>query len=240
MISTILLFGIGAEKRLQRGIKFLASLKKNNNREWFQEHKSEFENYVQAPALSFVVDFGERIKVISPGLTYDTAKNGSGSLMRIYRDTRFSKDKTPYKTHVGMVFWEGGLKKTENPSYWVGFDPDGGRMYVGQHVFPREVLAAYREAVDDKSMAGKLENAIEAVNKNGDNEVGGEHYKSVPRGYDADHVRQELLRYNGLWAKSPTIDTKWLSSADVLDLFFEQAVELAPIHKWLVELNKQA
>ena len=81
-------------------------------------------------------------------------------------------------------------------------------MHVGQHVFPREVLAAYREAVDDESMAGKLEKAFEAVDKNGDNEVGGEHYKRVPRGYDADHPRQELLRYNGLWAKSPTIDAR--------------------------------
>ena len=104
------------------GLQFLTDLAANNNRDWFQAHKSDFQNHIQKPAQNFVMDLGEQLQTISSQIRYDTKLSGSGSIMRIYRDIRFSEDKTPYKTHIGIVFWEGAGKKTENPGFYIGFD----------------------------------------------------------------------------------------------------------------------
>ncbi len=223
----------------KEGFRFLKELKENNRREWFQERKQNYEDYILQPALSLIYELGERLKLISPGLTYDLAKNGSGSLMRIYRDTRFSKDKTPYKTHVGMFFWEGKAKKTENPGFWFGFDAGSGGMHVGQHTFPKPTLIAYREAVAAGKLGSALQAALDEVRAAGEYEVGGEHYKRVPRGYDPEHPRADLLRYNSLFASSPPIPKKVLTSADLVDECFDHAVRLAPVHKWLVKLARR-
>ena len=81
----------------KEGFKFFRDIKANNNREWFQEHKQEYIDYLQDPAVAFVIALGERLKSDFPGISYDTRTNGAGSVMRIYRDIRFSKDKSPYK-----------------------------------------------------------------------------------------------------------------------------------------------
>lgn len=88
----------------REGISFLADLAGNNNREWFQANKKLFHEQLQKPAQQFVISLGLRLQEISPGIRFDPSTNGSGSLMRIYRDTRFSKDKTPYKTNISMAF----------------------------------------------------------------------------------------------------------------------------------------
>jgi uncharacterized protein (TIGR02453 family) len=192
------------------------------------------------PALAFVVALGQRLKELSPYIIYDTRTNGSGSLMRIYRDVRFSKDKTPYKTHVTMMFWEGAGKKTQNPGFYVRIEPAGASIFVGQHIFSRPTLAAYRDAVVDETTGTELEAAIEAVRVAGAYQVGGEHYKRVPRGYGPEHERSGLLRYNGLYAFAPRVGAQHLTSPDLVDLCFEHCRYMAPLHRWLVKLAKQA
>ena len=82
---------------------FLAELELNNNREWFGANRHRYEEHLLEPALAFIEDFAPRLQKISPHFRADARPSG-GSLFRIYRDTRFSKDKSPYKTHVGLHF----------------------------------------------------------------------------------------------------------------------------------------
>ncbi len=84
--------------------KFLRDLARNNNREWFAKNKPRYEKFVLKPSLRFIKDAGGKLKTISPYLVADPRPFG-GSLFRIYRDIRFSKDKSPYKTNVAMEFW---------------------------------------------------------------------------------------------------------------------------------------
>ena len=112
-------------------IKFFLQLEGNNNRDWFTAHKQDYIDYVQQPSLAFIKTMGERLLTISPGMVYDTRTNGSGSLMRIYRDVRFSPDKTPYKNNLGIVFWEGEGKKAENPGFYFHVAPNGMGFYTG-------------------------------------------------------------------------------------------------------------
>ncbi|PYX40040.1 MAG: TIGR02453 family protein, partial [Acidobacteria bacterium] len=84
-------------------LQFLKQIKRNNRRPWFLKNRERYEEVVRKTGLRFVVDFGFRLKEISPWIVVDAKPNG-GSLQRIYRDVRFSSDKRPYKTSVGMVF----------------------------------------------------------------------------------------------------------------------------------------
>jgi uncharacterized protein (TIGR02453 family) len=224
---------------LQEGLRFLTELKEHNTREWFEANKDTYRDHVLAPAQDLVFALGERLKGLSPGIAYDTAANGSGSILRIYRDLRFSRDKRPYNTHVRLVFWEGRRKKMENPSFFVRIGPDGVGVYAGIHVFQKTFLAAYRDAVVDDLLGADLEAAIETVRGAGDYTVGGEHYKRVPRGYDADHPRAGLLRYNGLWAHTTApIDPAVIVTPELVEVCLEHCRNMAPLHRWLVVVEQ--
>jgi uncharacterized protein (TIGR02453 family) len=103
--------------------RFLSRLKRNNNRDWFLAHKDEYESCVQQPALRFITDFATPLYEIAPYLVAD-ARPTRGSLFRIYRDTRFSPDKRPYKTHIAMRFSHRG-KDVHSPGFYLHLEPNG-------------------------------------------------------------------------------------------------------------------
>lgn len=219
----------------KEGLRFLADLADNNNREWFNAHKQDYIDYLLMPAQAFVAELGERLRKLSKGMQYDLRTNGSGSILRIYRDIRFSKDKSPYHTYMRARFWEGESKKSSS-GYFFRFDANGARMHAGLHIFEKPLLAAYRDAVADKKLGKELEKALALVVKAGRYEVGGEHYKRVPKGYDPEHERANLLRYNGLYASSPQISRTKLTSSKFVDICVEHCKNMMPLHKWLVKV----
>ncbi|RMF76896.1 MAG: DUF2461 domain-containing protein [Chloroflexi bacterium] len=221
----------------EAGIEFLQQLAENNNREWFEAHKSEYITYLREPAQLFVVALGEKLQAISDGIHYDTRTNGSGSLMRINRDIRFSKDKTPYHTYVTAMFWQGAGKKTEHPAFGFRFSTDEVGLMAGMHHFSKPMLAAYRDAVVDDKLGPALEAAIEKVTQAGEYTIGGEHYKRVPRGYDAEHPRADLLRYAGLHAFTTSFDRAALTSPTLVDVCFEHCRNMSPLFEWLVRVD---
>ncbi len=224
----------------REGLQFLAELGENNDREWFNARKQTYTEKIVTPAVAFVEAMGERLKYISPHIQYDTRTNGQGSLMRIYRDIRFSADKYPYKTWVGIRFWEGAGKASANPGFFFGFDATAGGLHVGMHGFDKAMLAAYREAVDDDALGSVLETAVDTIRAAGDYEIRGEHYKRVPRGFDADHPRADLLRFNTLYASSPGIEPAVLASASLVDVVMDECEKMAPVQQWLLKVKQRA
>jgi uncharacterized protein (TIGR02453 family) len=222
------------------GLEFLADLEKNNNREWFQSNKDRYVKYVLEPAQDFVVVLGQRLKFISSGIQFDPQTSGRGSILRIYRDIRFSKDKTPYNTNLRLIFWEGQGKKMENPSYFIRFDPRGGDVYAGLYQFPKPYLHAYREVVNDDGMGEKLEKALAQVSSAGQYIVGGEQFKRVPAGYDPEHSREALLRYKGIYSEAPKLEPEVLLEPALVDACFERCEDMAPLHHWLVEVAQRS
>jgi uncharacterized protein (TIGR02453 family) len=224
----------------EKGLRFLSGLKKNNNREWFESRKGDYREAVAEPALAFVVALGRRLQSISKGIIYDTRMNGSGSVMRIYRDTRFSKDKTPYKDWLGVFFWEGKLKKMENPGYYVHVDPAGSFVGAGHYHFPKQFMEAYREAVVNPKTGKELEDIVKRIDKTKGLLIGGEKTKRAPRGYDADHPRVELLKYKGLYAYTDSIPRKRLTTPDFVDLCYDGCKKMSPLQNWMVKVAKKA
>jgi uncharacterized protein (TIGR02453 family) len=174
---------------------FLKNLGRNNNKEWFQAHRSAYEDDFLEPALAFIEAIGPLIAKFSPDVHAEPRIGGS--MMRINRDIRFSKDKRPYKDHLDMAFRSGGSKGA--PGYWFRLTPARLVLGAGMHMLEKPELERFRKAVDATSSGEALDKAVAKVERAGYH-LGGEHYKRVPSGFPPDHPREALLRHNGLYA----------------------------------------
>lgn len=225
----------------EEALSFFAELAVNNNREWFNPRKTEYKNLVLEPAQAFVLDFGQRMQELIKKIQYDPRTSGSGSIKRIYRDTRFSKDKTPYKTHLGIHFWQGQHStKMDNPGFYFHMGLDGSWLYGGHHMFPKPLLAAYRQALLDEGLGNEVVSIIDRIINVKGFETGGEHYKRVPQGFDKDHPLAQYLRYNGLWAASDWIDRETLTSPRLVEVCLSHAETMLPLIGWLNKVDATA
>ena len=217
---------------------FLRELRENNNREWFAANKARFDDVVRAPALQWVDAMGERLKQLDADIVVDLRVNGSGSLMRAARDTRFSKDKSPYKVNVAMMWWHGAGKKMQHPGFGMQITPDDAGLMAGMFHFQKPMLEAYRQAVVDEELGQALLKAVNVVEGAGYS-VSGRHYKTVPRGYDKQHPRAEWLKYNNFHAGTHDIPPGVIASPQLMDACFDHFAKLAPIHHWLVAVQER-
>lgn len=216
--------------------QFLRDLKVNNEKAWFEANKAVYEATVQAPALALVTALGERLQAEFPDIGYDTRKNGSGSLMRIYRDTRFSQDKSPYKTNVAMMFVTAGHKKMAAPGFGLQMTPEQVELMAGQFSFDKAQLEAYRAAVLDEDKGPALVKAAEQVLAAGEYTIRGHELKRVPRGYEADHPRAEWLKHKGLWVSAPAVSLETAYSGALVDALMGHFMNMAPLREWLLEV----
>ncbi len=170
---------------------FLADLRANNDREWFAANKHRYEEHVLEPALAFVDAFAPRLEKISPHFRADARPSG-GSLFRIYRDTRFSKDKSPYKTNVGIHFRHERAKDVHAPGYYLHIGPDevfagGGIWHPGT-----EAATRIREAIVEKPDPWKRATRVGAFAKR--LELSGDSLKRVPSWADPEHPYADDLK----------------------------------------------
>jgi uncharacterized protein (TIGR02453 family) len=216
-------------------VKFYEGLQKNNNKQWFAEHKQDFEKYVMTAARDFVGEMGVRIQDLSSNVIADPRMDKS--IFRPYRDTRFSADKSPYKTHLGIFFWEGRRPKMECSGYYFHLEPPNLMLAAGIHCFPRPILQQYRDSVVDPKHGVSLAKAVSAVEKKGPYVIGGTRYKKTPRGYDPDHKNAALLLHDGLYASVTARIPRELYSKGIIDYCFKIFSDISPVHRWLVEMT---
>lgn len=220
----------------REGVKFLEDLKANNTKKWFEAHRDGFRRYVMEPAEAFVVAMGGRLRQIAPQIHAEPKVNKS--IFRINRDTRFSRDKSPYKTHLGIWFWEGEGPRMECSGFYFHLEPPRLMLGAGMYVFPRAVLEGYRRAVAHAKYGPALARGLARIERRGYG-VGGEHYKKTPPGFDANHPRAALLRHNGLFASAETEIPAELYSPAIVAYCLARYREMAPLHEWLVALTKR-
>lgn len=166
------------------GMSFLDKLAKNNNRDWFKENKSNYEDLIRTPALNFIDDMASDITFISPHFSAVAKKTG-GSLMRVYRDIRFSKDKSPYKTNIGIQFRHEMGRDVHAPGFYVHIKP--GECFIGAGIWRPDSLALgkIRDAIIERDTFWL--SAIKDKNFKKHFEISGESLKNAPRGYDKEH-----------------------------------------------------
>lgn len=217
-------------------LDFLSQLRANNSRDWFQAHRSDYESYFLEPARQFVTALGELLKQLAPDVHAEPRV--FGSIFAINRDTRFSADKTPYKAHLDLWFWQGGRpgSNRERPGYFLRLSPESLIVGAGMHSFSADgVLERYREAVLDDARGQRLQDAAERV---GQQHIRGRTYKRplsslAPK----DHPRSDWLRHSGLSAETefqPAPEP--LFTPQAADWCFDQLRAFEPIQGWLVDL----
>lgn len=223
----------GFEGFAPEALRFLADLREHNDRAWFQAHRDEYETLLLEPARDLVEALGVELDRFAAGINADPRVGRS--IMRINRDTRFSRDKRPYKDHVDLWLWQGEGPSRERPGYWFRLTPERLILGAGMHGFERPVLERYREAVADPARGSALERAAEAVAEAG-YELGGRRYKRVPTGYDVPPEREGLLLHDGLYAGVETAVPTEAHTREFPAFCAGHYRKLAPLVDWLAEL----
>jgi uncharacterized protein (TIGR02453 family) len=169
--------------------RFLKGVKRHNNREWFQAHKEQYEGVVRDPSLRFIADFAPHLRRFAPRFAAIPKATG-GSLFRIYRDTRFSANKSPYKTHVGIHFPHrqvGRDKRVHAPVYYLHLEPGGCFAGAGLWHPDAPTLRAVRDAIVEHPDEWARIRRAGILNS-------GDTLRSTPRGYDSGHPFIEDLK----------------------------------------------
>lgn len=174
----------------REGLQFLRTLKRNNRREWFQKNKQKYDDTVKRPMQELISILAEDFEEWAP----EMVANPKTSLYRIYRDTRFSRDKSPYKTHVAGVFPRKGLGKHEGAGFYFHVSTDEVLIAGGMYMPCAETLNTVRSHIAENVEEFRSIVASRAFRKLF-GELGGEQLTRVPRGYRADHPAAEYLKY---------------------------------------------
>jgi uncharacterized protein (TIGR02453 family) len=215
-------------------VRFFTGLKRNNNREWFEKNREIYDLHVMAPAKLFVTAMGERLKSIAPRIVAVPKINKS--IFRLNRDTRFSLDPTPYKTNLGIYFWDGTGSRLESSGFYFHLEPPNLMVGGGMYIFPPSLLGKYRKAVVDPKTGPEIRKIVAALRARPGYSVDGTHYKRVPAGFDPGHPNAELLKHDGLYTGIETRIPEEFFSARLIDYCYERFEPLVPLHRWLMKL----
>jgi uncharacterized protein (TIGR02453 family) len=215
-------------------VRFFTALRKNNNKEWFDRNRETYDNHVMAPARLFVTAMGARLRTIAPRVVAVPKVNKS--IFRINRDTRFSLDPSPYKTNLGILFWDGVRPKMESSGFYFHLEPPDLWLGVGMYMIPDALLSRFRKAVVDAKNGPEIKKIGAAISAMPGFSLGGEHYKRVPAGFDPAHPNAALLKHKGLYAGFETRIPEEFYSARLVEYCFERYEPLVPLHRWLMKL----
>ena len=210
---------------------FLKELKQNNTREWFQANKERYRSVVQEPLLRFISDFSEPLYRISPEFVADPRPSG-GSMFRIYRDVRFAKDKSPYKTHASAQFRHRAGRDAHAPGFYLHLEP--GNVFVGAGSWHpgREALESIRGAIAEDP--NQWRSVLEDSRFSKRHKLVGESLKRPPRGFDSEHPAIEELKRKDFISIENFSQTK-ACSAGFIDMVAESFTVAAPLVKFLTE-----
>ena len=212
--------------------KFFKSLAKRNEREWFLAHKGEFEEGWNAPMKLLLGEVRTAIDKAYAHCDLDEPK-----VFRIFRDVRFSKDKSPYKTHIGgfIPLKRGGKKSTDLPMalyFHVGATETFGA--AGHYMMEPESLERFRAAVADDKRGKELLKILSGLAKKGFPADSHDALKRVPKGYDPTHPRAELLKRKGLTVGFPKIPAGLIATPKLTKWLADGCKTAAPLVEWLV------
>jgi uncharacterized protein (TIGR02453 family) len=211
--------------------KFFKALAKKNERAWFQAHKNEFEEGWNAPMKLLLAQVREAIDRAYAHCELDEPK-----VFRIFRDVRFSKDKAPYKTHIGgFVPVKRTQKATEVPMalyFHVGATETFGA--AGHYMMDPHSLDRFRSAVAEDKRGKELDRILSRLQKKGFSIDSHETLKRVPKAFDPDHPRAEILKRKGLVVSFPNVPKGLLAKPKLVTWLVDQCKTAAPLVEWLV------
>lgn len=210
---------------------FFGDLEKNNNRSWFNASKDRYIDSVVAPMSDFIIAMQPRLKAISHHYIADPKPHG-GSMFRIYRDARFSRDKTPYKTHAACQFRHAAGKDVHAPGFYVQLGAD--EVFFGGGIWQpagRELNRIRDFIADNVRSWARIRNAKKVLDAGG---ITGESLQRPPRGFDAEHVHIEDLKRKSFYIMTESKPAAAMK-ADFIDLVTEAFNRAAPLNRFICD-----
>ena len=213
------------------GLAFLRDLQANNRKEWFEEHRAVWDDELLPAMVEACAGLHGRLSKLMPGLVF--LPRVGGSVFRLNRDIRFSKDKSPYKTHAGALMWEGA-EKFSAPGVYLHVAPDEVIFGGGLYLFEEAQLERYRKLVVNERTGEALSAALAKAKKAGFAPEG-EKLVNPPRGISPEHPRAELSKHKGLALSKSQKPGAWVHTSEFLDRAEAAARAYLPLHAWLRE-----
>ena len=194
---------------------FFEELAADNTKAWWTANKDRYQASVRGPVEALLADVADEF--------------GPAKIFRPYRDTRFSKDKTPYKTNIGAT-----TRAADGSIYYLALMPEG--MYVGGGYYhmAKDQIARYRAAVADDTTGPALVDLLTVATKAG-LEVGGEQLKRIPPGFDKEHPRGDLLRHKGFYLGRQLEPAAWMGTKKATDRVTKVWRTIRPTNEWFHE-----
>ena len=182
----------------KKTLPFLDSIRRNNNKEWFEVHKKEYEDLILEPSRAFVEEFGEHLQALEPTINFSPKINKS--LFRIYRDSRRPNALAmPIKERIGIIFWQGSGKRMQSSSFYLHFSPKELYVATGVRWFEKPMLDAFRETIKNDAKRAELWEILEQIKGMGKGYTHLEKgYKRYPKGFDKEMEYADLALYKGM------------------------------------------
>lgn len=210
-------------------LRFLRELKKNNNREWFAENKERYESQVKEPMLMLLASLASRMQVRQP----DVVLEPKNAMYRIYRDVRFSQDKSPYKVWIAAAFTYRGFDRKNDAAFYFHITPEEFGVGGGLYAPPGDKLKKLRKAIDADPAP------LRAILKDKTfrkyfGELEGEELSRVPQGYDKEHPDADLLKKKQFLCWK-TLPVTLVNDPSLPDQLTDHFSAMAPFVRWLVD-----
>jgi len=219
----------------RKTISFIKGVERNNDQEWFEAHRSEYDEHYVAPARAFVEAFGPGLQKLRPRIGFNPDHNGKGSIKKIFTDRRFNPDRDPYKPWLDIMFWEGPLKaKKDNSVLALRLEPQRLTYFGGVKHMDRPVLKAYRETVLEQG--AELEAELKKVLKDKAVTMCAPGYARLPRGVDPEHPQSGLLLHDAMFVYKSIKTPEELYSSGFVEFSLQQFKEFVSLHGWLAAM----
>jgi len=218
----------------QEGIAFLKDLKVHNTKGWFEDNRHLWQKHIHEPNIHFIQEMGETLQILVP--TIHAKAKVSGSLFKIYRDIRFSKDKTPMKSKIGLLFWQGQSHRMQSSSFYMHYDKDSYFIAAGVRAFKPELLSIYRAYIQNPTHAASLHQILDTLKQKG-YLFPEPKYKRVPKGFDKEMSHLYLCFYGAMYAyKEFPIDNTFYSD-QICQRVFGLYEEMADLQRWVYKMT---
>lgn len=214
-------------------IPFLQSIQNNNTKEWFEAHKDDYTQFILEPSRAFVEEMGEHLQALVP--TINAIPKINHSLFRIYRDTRFSHDKTPIKSKIGIIFWQGKHIRMQSSCFYLHFSPKELLVASGIRTFDPDLLAAYREYIKVDKHREALHEILEALKGKG-YVIEEPYYKRLPQGFDKEMTHAYLARMKAV-AVYQTLKASTITTKAFIPELYRHYEQFLPLQQWLYTMT---
>ncbi len=214
---------------------FFRGLKRNNRKDWFEDHRQQYESEIRGPMRDLIEEVDVRLARIAPEFIGDPKR----SMFRIYRDIRFSKDKSPYKTAAGVWFYHGDAGRK------VGQDAEGGGAGIYFHLAPDDCFSAGGIWMPAGAVLRKVRDGLAEDHRGFERSIGSARFKRrfgsldeeamlkrMPRGFDEDHPAAKWLRYKSFTVHRP-LTTSQVQSKRLPDTLAADVEVMLPLLRWL-------